>query len=91
MKVHPTVSMNGGTVTTVQLRNLSFALHEITGLCFGFLPQEMEDTAIKSFVLTLCGKRTMSKETRCIVDASIRAWFVGAGYGSPRISWPDLY
>lgn len=89
--LNPTVSMNNGTVTAMQLRVLSIALHEVTGLWFGYLPQEMEDTSIKSFVLTLCGKKTMNKITRRVVDAAIRAWAIGAGYGNPRISWPDLY
>ena len=85
-KVSSSCSMNG-----TDMNSLQTALHETTGMFFGYMPHDMADTQIISFTLTLCGKKKMSKQIQAIADATIRAWGIGRGFGLLRISWPNLY
>ena len=88
--MNPTVKISG-SINSSNIQGLLIAVKETTGIFFGYMPQEMVDTQFISFILTLCGKKKLSKIDQRIVDATIRAWCIGYGLGNPRISWPNNY
>jgi len=88
--MNPTVHFSG-SLNSGNIQGLFVAIHETTGLHFGYMPREIVGTQFISAILTLCGKKKLSKIHRQVVDAAIRAWAIGIGLGNPRISWPNCY
>jgi hypothetical protein len=88
--MNPTV-YTSGSLNGNNIQGLLCAIKENTGIFYGYMPQEMVDTQFVSFVLTLRGRKKISKVEIRILDATIRAWCIGYGLWNTRIVWPFAY
>lgn len=89
---NPTVSLNGRIVidggTMQSLLNTLYLVGN--RLLMGYMPQDVTDGQFNSFVLVLNGRpRGWTKKLRERVELVVQAWALGAGFGYPKITWPE--
>ena len=73
------------------MQTLCNVIHQLSGKHYGYLVHDLADTLITCCTMTLCKDRTISKAAANTIDTTIRAWALGAGFGEPRVVWPDFY
>jgi hypothetical protein len=65
------------------------AIRAVNNLNYGYLTGQMLDTGIHTATLTLCGfgKRKYTKNHQITTEAAIKAWAIGRGFGTVRVTW----